>query len=205
MARIYVAAKFEEAKRAREVMDLLEDHGHVISHDWTAEDATGLSGQDLEDYLSKCARQDFFGVTSADAVLLLNHGQLFGGMVEFGLALGLGKKVVVVEPGVRDCIFWHMKEVELVANVHLALEFIDREFPDLEQHWWLRLRHPVWTGSRTGEDLYTAWKRLYGEKFDLDNRVGLHHDFGDAEAFLMPGNRVAFMSWVGADSIYELK
>jgi hypothetical protein len=204
MARIYVAAKFEEAKRAREVMDLLEARGHVVSHDWTSESVQGLAGQDLEDYLSKCARQDFFGVTSADAVLVLNHDKLFGGMVEFGVALSLGKKIVVVEPGVRDCIFWHMKEVQLVANVHLALEFIDKEFPVAGQVWWLRLQFPVWVGGRFTESIDSAWKRLYGETLCVDNSVK-SHEFGDSTAYLMSGNKVAFLNYIGFDSIYELK
>jgi len=125
MARVYVAAKFEEAPRAREVMDRLEKQGHIISHDWTREDTVGLSGDDLEAYLARCANHDFIGVVTADIVLVLNHDRLFGGMVETGVALGLDKLVVVVGPDIRDCIFWHLKDVYKVPDVDSGLELID--------------------------------------------------------------------------------
>jgi len=203
MANVYVAAKFEEAPLARAVMDRLEALGHVITHDWTGENSVGLSGDDLKLYLAKCARQDFFGVVAADVILVLNHDRLFGGMVETGVALGLGKPVVLVSADKRDCIFWHLKEVRKVDDVDQALKVIENLFPPQDWPWWGRLRNPVYVCSGR-ESVAEVWKRLYGEDFNPGARVSFH-DFGDSEAWLMPGMRVVLLSWMGNDSIYELE
>ncbi len=121
--RLYVAAKFEDARRARAVMDFAQTRGHVVTHDWTGEDSTGLEGAERSAYMGRCAVEDLEGVRKADAVVVLAHPALFGGMVEVGVAIGLGIPVYVVGAESRECVFWFLdpSEIELCDSVEDAL------------------------------------------------------------------------------------
>lgn len=119
--KLYVAGKFEEAARVRQVHKRLRNAGHEITHDWTNEDPGERTGDELGAFLRDCAIKDYDGVRTADAVLVLNHPHLFGGAAEMGMALALGKPVFLVEPWLRDNIFFH-----------LPRESGMRTFPDLD-------------------------------------------------------------------------
>lgn len=119
--RIYVAAKFEEGARVREVHQRLRNLGFEITHDWTQENAEGKTGEALETYLRECAIKDYVGVLDCDLILVLNHDRLFGGCTELGLALAWGRTAYVVEPQIRTNIFFH-----------LPVEMGMRTFPTLD-------------------------------------------------------------------------
>ena len=106
--KIYVAAKFEEAERVQRVYALLRNRGFKITHDWTTEDASLYEGEAKAAYKRQCAMNDYFGVCYADAVLVLNHGLLYGGAAEMGMAIALHKPVFVVGSEIRENIFFHM-------------------------------------------------------------------------------------------------
>lgn len=105
---MYVAAKFEEAARAREAMAKLKEAGIEITHDWTGEDAEKMAGPEGEKYKTECATSDYKGVKRANAVLVINHDRLFGGAAEMGMALAWGKKVFVVDSKTRYNIFFSL-------------------------------------------------------------------------------------------------
>lgn len=121
--KIYVAGKFETRDRVQGVMQRLIAKGHEITHDWTLEDPAGKSGAELARFQQDCACADFGGVRAADLVLVLNHDRLFGGAAEMGMALALGKRVYVVEPQIRDNIFFHLPPawVQLFPDLESAL------------------------------------------------------------------------------------
>lgn len=137
MPKIYVAGKFEEKVRVRQVMARLVAMGYEITHDWTEEDATGLSGDELAKYLESCALADFEGVLDADCVLVLNHQAAFGAMVEMGLALGWGKVVYVVEPQIRDNIFYHLPATSGMRTFETLEKALDalQEDLDVDTDW----------------------------------------------------------------------
>jgi hypothetical protein len=115
---IYVASKFENSKSVREAHAALREDGHTITHDWTSENATGKTGEELEYYLEDCARKDLHGVIEANGMLLLNHQLMAGGFSEFGMALmkraifGDGSILIVVidgrHPEKPRNIFFHL-------------------------------------------------------------------------------------------------
>lgn len=121
--RVYVAAKFEEATRARGVMAELEIAGHTITHDWTGEDIERFPRDAA--YRQRCAEEDLRGVRTADAVVVLNHPLLFGGAAEMGMACLLGLPVYVVGRHIRENIFYNLPNVVTLfddADVVPAIE-----------------------------------------------------------------------------------
>lgn len=105
--RIYVAAKWEEKEKARQVMDMLEAAGHTITYDWTQ-----CSVCDREQ-----AERDRDGVLTADAFVGIFERDLAycGALVELGMALGRGipcfliGNAIDVERG--KCIFTQLPNI----------------------------------------------------------------------------------------------
>lgn len=123
--RLYVATSFSNIPEARRVMATLREAGHTITHDWTHEklDPAWPKAQQAE-YLQSCGARDFLGVTQADVVVLVNHAKSRDAMAEFGVALGLGKKVVVLYPERRSSVFFHRAVcVASVLELLTALRF----------------------------------------------------------------------------------
>jgi nucleoside 2-deoxyribosyltransferase len=134
--QVYVAGSFYEKAAVREAQTALKDLGFKISHDWTGEDATGKTGEALNTFLQYSATDDFNGVMACDFVVLLNNEKCFGAMVEFGMALALGRVVYVVGPQLRDNIFYHLPEqmgVRLFATLPEALEAVKSDWVDAPQ------------------------------------------------------------------------
>ncbi len=126
---VYVAGKFEEKTQVRLVQQLLRDAGHEISCDWTVEDETGKEGDELTAYRYQYAEADYHGVADADIVVVLNHPQGFGLATEFGIALALGKAIIVVDPEARTNVFYHLAQnpmwaITPVADVSTALAVV---------------------------------------------------------------------------------
>lgn len=99
--KVYVAAKFEEKERTRQMQKRLRDIGCVITHDWTTEDAEGLSPEQVGPYMRQCAINDFNGVLEADAI---------------GYGSRSWATVLVVDHEVRDNIFFHLPNVLKVTE-----------------------------------------------------------------------------------------
>lgn len=124
--RIYVAGKFEEKARVRDVMSRLQAAGHEITHDWTNEDASSYAGDALNQYLGECADLSYYGVMAADAVLVLDHPRGRGTLVELGLALAWGKAVFLVEnPENVPCVFFHLDGVSRYGGIDQALAAVE--------------------------------------------------------------------------------
>lgn len=124
----YVASKFENKEEVRRVQKLLREAGHSITHDWTVEDATGLTGEVLEAYLRRCAEKDLAGVENCDFLFLLNYLHCAGSYTEFGMALALRRLVVVVDgrdPTKSRNIFFHLPNVYHFTSVEAAVDFVN--------------------------------------------------------------------------------
>ncbi len=110
--RIYVASKFEEQTRVREVMAQLRTAGHAITYDWTMN----------EQISPEQARKDVMGVLSADALVLIAEKDLnyCGALVEFGIAIGRELPIFVIGDALNDrCIF--MKLPNLIRGIQPLL------------------------------------------------------------------------------------
>ena len=125
--KVYVAARFEQAKEVEAIHDKLKRAGFEIVSDWTQHkdvDEAKLDGLGKQAY----AVSDLCGVKACE-VLLLYHtvsgGQ--GKFVEFGAALALDKKCIIIHPvGVKDSIFFYLPDVEIVRSVPEALLALEK-------------------------------------------------------------------------------
>ena len=114
MANIYVAAK--KIPRARQVMNLLRNHGHKIVYDWTI----NFSENDGE----KKATAERDAVHQADLVVYLWHYDAESARYEAGMAMGLGKRVIV--SGGPDSFFFKLPFVSTVVSDDKIIEEIER-------------------------------------------------------------------------------
>ena len=101
---IYVAAKWEERERAREIMIQLIEAGHIITYDWT---------QAVEQMSCEQALRDLHGVFEADALVLIAEHDLAykGALVEMGMAIACGLPVYVLGHAIDSCIFMALPQV----------------------------------------------------------------------------------------------
>lgn len=96
--RIYVATKYEEKVRAKEVAQQLEAVGHTITYAWW----------NNEQVSSAQAVADAAGVETADALVLIVEKDLpyAGALVEFGIAVGRGIPIYILGSAIDErCIF----------------------------------------------------------------------------------------------------
>jgi hypothetical protein len=107
--KIYVASKYEEKERVREVQEQLRQAGHTITYDWT----------NNEQITTQQAENDFWGVVEAEALVLIAEKDLHycGALVEFGIALGRGIPVYVLGSALDDrCIFLRLFRIHRSIN-----------------------------------------------------------------------------------------
>ncbi len=125
--RLYIASKYENQAEVRALMDLLARRGHTITHDWTTvTEPAGLGPWERRQFLGACAEKDFKGVAQADALIIINHPEGKGMLVEMGVALGLGIPVYLLYPDRATNVFNNLGAVaEYVAMDELAADLGD--------------------------------------------------------------------------------
>jgi predicted Rossmann-fold nucleotide-binding protein len=106
--KFYVASSLKNRERAAKLIEELLLRGHTCTYDWTLH---GSVAGEFHRY-REVAHAEITGVKRADVVIALFPGG-FGTHCEFGAALALGKRVVMVvddESMITDekfCIFHH--------------------------------------------------------------------------------------------------
>ncbi len=111
--RVYVAGAWvERHARAVPAIAQLRSEGVTITHDWTGDpneisNAVDSDSKLPQEYRLKHAREDYQGVASADALLLLAATErgACGSWVEFGIALGIGIPIIVAGGMMSRTIF----------------------------------------------------------------------------------------------------
>lgn len=123
--RIYVAAPWVDRDSAKSVAELLRSKGHVITHSWWNYEGENQSNESY-DFLRGCATQDYFGVTTADLVLVLNSFKSEGKAVEQGIAIATGKPIICITGDVKPSsnIFHYLPCYRHVKTLEEALEVI---------------------------------------------------------------------------------
>jgi nucleoside 2-deoxyribosyltransferase len=113
--KIYVATKWENKARAKDIMNQLENLGHSITYDWTTQ----------EQESSVQAANDIKGVQQADCVVGLFEWDFVykGALIEVGAALGLEKPVFVLGDALitKTLFFKHplVKHITSIEQVKL--------------------------------------------------------------------------------------
>ncbi len=122
--KIYLATKFENRDYYHHVKRLLERAGHCITFDWTAHnvDESSMANEQKRRFYQTCAYDDFFGVSSCDAMVLLAYPKMAGAFAELGIALALNKRVIVLNEheGPRN-IFYYLPNV---THIHFEEQIV---------------------------------------------------------------------------------
>lgn len=125
--RIYIAARYSRRDEMKALARQLHERGFVVTSRWLDEDKplnTQL-GDDSEDFYRMTAEIDLEDVRKADTILFFAEdpkvGTPRGGRhVEFGYALGLGKRLLVI--GGEENIFHYLPQVRCFRNQEDFLE-----------------------------------------------------------------------------------
>jgi hypothetical protein len=125
--KVYIAARYSRRDEMRSVAQLLMGNGITVTSRWLYEDKplqTKL-GDDTPGFYRETAHVDIEDVMRADTLLFFSEdphlGTPRGGRhVEFGFALGQGKRVVVI--GGPENIFHYLKRVLHFPTLEAFLE-----------------------------------------------------------------------------------
>jgi nucleoside 2-deoxyribosyltransferase len=123
--RVYVAGPWVDRFNAANIADAVSVMGHTITHNWWAYEGEGEHTESLE-FLRKCAEMDVEAVRTADVVVVLNTYKSEGKAAEQGIAIALGKPIIVITPGEKPSsnIFHYLPNYTHVTTVKEALEAI---------------------------------------------------------------------------------
>lgn len=112
MSKFFVSGKFEDRLNIRYLQDELRKMGHEIVEDWTNHEYSDKG------YPVDFAISDIEGVGKADVYVgrFVADYNYKGAFVEMGVALGQGKRCVIIGHAVDSCIFIHHPLVHQVEN-----------------------------------------------------------------------------------------
>lgn len=117
--KIYLCARYSRRDEMRVVRAELQRLGHEITSrwldtEWEGKDDSGSSAAPAE-YREQHALEDVEDVAAADCLIAFTEPPRSGGRggrhVEFGIALALGKQLIVI--GWRENIFHHHPRVKV--------------------------------------------------------------------------------------------
>ena len=113
--KIYLAARYVRAAEMRDARRVLESLGHEVISSWI--DMPVASTPDARAYLAAMAVEE---IRACDTLIsFTGEGGLGGRHAEFGIALALGRRLVVTGP--REHVFHDLPEVEWHPDwVHLV-------------------------------------------------------------------------------------
>ncbi|MGD6776743.1 MULTISPECIES: nucleoside 2-deoxyribosyltransferase [Bacillaceae] len=116
MQKFYIASSFSNIEKVREVSSLLKNRGFTQTYDWTRNERANT----LED-LKVIGSKELSAVLEADfLIVLLPAGK--GSHIEFGIALGQGKKIYLfsenddIDNFETTSTFYHLDNVEKIMG-----------------------------------------------------------------------------------------
>jgi len=115
MRKLYVAASFLDKEIVKTTEAFLQKEGFEITSEWVNHPGT----DDLTD-LECEAEEDVADAILCDTMIVLMPGRL-GTHVEIGIALGLGKTVVLVgEVDQTKCVYYNHPNVWVCGDIKVA-------------------------------------------------------------------------------------
>src|SRR5271166_4676772 len=118
---LYLAARYTRKEEIREYAKKFEVAGHIVSATWFDEphDGQATMAEVGDELMRVYADRDLAEIRQANAIVFYSetehtHNRRGGRHVEFGYALGLGKRIIVVGP--KENIFHHLPQVEHFAD-----------------------------------------------------------------------------------------
>ena len=119
MSKVYIAARFSRRHECHKIGKMLQAQGHEIVSRWTLPDSdhvvpVGMSQQAADDERRRFAVEDVEDVLACDWMVSLmeepRNNSRGGRHIEFGIALGLHKRLTIIGP--RETVFHHLPHVE---------------------------------------------------------------------------------------------
>ena len=111
--KVYLAARFDERERVRDMQARLRELGHEITADWTTHDPIARYG-DRPEWAREYAVEDLQGVVEADVFVFLTSASVGTGThTELGTAIrefqatGKPKVYVIGEHTARSIMYFH--------------------------------------------------------------------------------------------------
>ncbi|WP_240948473.1 nucleoside 2-deoxyribosyltransferase [Bacillus sp. RO1] len=115
-SKFYIASSLSNIEKVREVSKRLKDKGFIHTYDWTKNGRAST----LED-LKEIGEKELSAVLEADFLIVLLPGGK-GSHIEFGIALGQGKKIFLfsenddIENIETTSTFYHLDNVEKIIG-----------------------------------------------------------------------------------------
>lgn len=112
--KIYIAARFSKRPECNALAHRLQALGHTITSRWVKPDtdhviATGVSSRAADRERERFALEDIEDLRACDTLVSLQEPERSGGRggrhVEFGYALAMNARVIVIGP--RETVFHH--------------------------------------------------------------------------------------------------
>lgn len=129
--KFYLAAQYSRKLEIQRFAEHLQSLGHVITSTWTSR-PTRVVPQNTTPFkdpgsFADEAADDVREIRECDVLLLFSESPLLGiprgcRHVESGIAIGCGKRVIVIGP--HENIFHCLREITVVANFQELLEII---------------------------------------------------------------------------------
>lgn len=112
--KIYVAG--HNQKEAISVADILQEAGHVITSSWLHEDFE-KTGEYTHEQKESIACRDIREIYHSDAIVMLSSPRRVAGgkFVEFGVAIGYGKKLFLI--GARENMLMYFGPINQFSTV----------------------------------------------------------------------------------------
>ena len=101
--KFFIAGRWTDRERVRELFTKVQLAGHSITRDWTIYEAPDNDTK----FLRECALGDLQGVRDCDLFVLLadQEFQFRGAYAELGAAITLGKPCYIIGGGADKCIY----------------------------------------------------------------------------------------------------
>jgi hypothetical protein len=129
--QVYVGAKYCERAAAKRLMRALEAQGHRITVDWTQHTKVDKAS------LALYAKEDVRGVQRCNvAIFIMERRHKYKGCwVEIGVALGKGRKVIIIGHAGDSCVFVDHPNIRVISGMD--------NFLKLPLKSWLKDNIPV--------------------------------------------------------------
>ena len=105
--KIYLAARYSQHPELKFLRSQLEDLGHTVTSSWLDIGGKSFTLEELENEPDRCSirgQADLDDVKAADCLIFISsQGGKGGRHVEYGIALGLGKRIII--SGHRENVF----------------------------------------------------------------------------------------------------
>lgn len=124
--KIYIAAAYSRQGEMRALAQYLIDHGHEITARWIdGRHSTPPPGMEpnSREHLAWAAAEDVEDVRAADVVVSVTGGgkrSRGGRHVEYGIALALGKRLIIL--GYPENVFHHLPQVLVLPDVDALID-----------------------------------------------------------------------------------